>query len=67
MQRERNEQLILRWIDQWRKRRMIAKLFGGWKTYSRDAGDVRRSEDFCQQFYQRGLIMRSLRHMKLYS
>lgn len=46
---------------------MIAKLFGGWKTYSKDVGDVKRSEEFCQKFYKRGLLTRSLRHFKLYS
>ena len=45
----------------------MAKSFGGWKTFSKDANDVRKSKDFCRAFYERGLIMRSIRHMKLFS
>ena len=27
---------------------------------------MRRSDLFCRQFYERGLMMRSMRHMKLF-
>ena len=30
-------------------------------------GDEKRSVDFCQEFYLRGLLFRSIRHWKLYS
>lgn len=66
-QRDRNDVVINRWIDQWRVRRRNQKLFGFWKNYSKTKGDEKRSVDFCQDFYQRGLIFRTIRHWKLYS
>lgn len=32
-----------------------------------EASKERKCEDFCQKFYERGLIFRSMRHMKLFA
>ena len=32
-----------------------------------ESSQERKSEAFCQQFYERGLLFRSMRHMKLFS
>ena len=66
-QRDRNDVIINRWIDQWRIRRRFQKLYGFWKKYAKMKGDEKRSKDYCQEFYERGLIFRAIRHWKLYS
>jgi len=42
-------------------------MYGCWKKWSKIKGDEKRSIGFCRKFDERGLYMRSLRHMKLYS
>ena len=66
VKRERNEKLVLRWIDMWRKRRFTQKFWHAWSKYSKAEGDEKRSQMFCNEFYEKGLKMRSIRHMKLY-
>lgn len=43
MKRERNEKLVLRWIDMWRKRRFTQKFWHAWAKYSKAEGDEKRS------------------------
>lgn len=64
--RERNEKLVLRWIDIWRKRRNTFKFWSAWAKYAKEEGDEKRSQMFCRRFYEKGLLMRSIRHMKLF-
>ena len=65
--RDRNEQIILRWIDQWRNMNKMKKLFRSWKSDAQESKKTERSEQFCEAFYQRGLLFRSMRHMKLFA
>ena len=67
LQRERNEQIILRWVDQWRNINKMKKLFKYWKNDTAEISKEKRSEEFCQDFYERGLLFRSMRHMKLFA
>ena len=55
------------WIDQWRNMNKIKKLFRSWKSDTEDSVKTQRSEKFCQDFYERGLLFRSMRHMKLFA
>lgn len=57
----------MRWIDQWRNMQKMKKLFRSWKADSKDAVKEKNAEDFCQRFYERGLLNRSMRYMKIYS
>ena len=57
----------MRWIDQWRNTNKAKKLFRQWKEDTADIKKEKRSEEFCQNFYERGLLFRSLRHMKLFA
>lgn len=66
-QRDRQELIILRWIDQWRAINKVKKLFSSWKEETADIVKEKRSEEFCQKFYVRGLLFRSMRHMKLFA
>jgi hypothetical protein len=50
----------------WRKRRVAQKFYGAWAKYSKGEGDEKRSQMFCKAFYEKGLKMRSIRHMKLF-
>jgi len=65
--RDRQELIILRWIDQWRAINKVKKLFSSWKEETADIVKEKRSEEFCQKFYERGLLFRSMRHMKLFA
>ena len=38
-----------------------------WKNWAGDRAFEKKNLDFCNKFYQRGLLMRSFRHFKLYS
>lgn len=67
VQVERNEQIILRWIDQWRIRRFKAKVFEACKTYCMAKSKEHKSVKFCEDFHKKGLIMRSLRHWKIFN
>lgn len=66
-QRERNEQIICRWVDQWRNSNKAKKLFTAWKADTQEIVKEKRSEEFCEKFYERGLLFRSMRHMKLFA
>ena len=55
------------WIDQWRNINKAKKLFRYWKVDTAEIVKEKRSEEFCHQFYERGLLFRSIRHMKLYA
>eukprot|EP00354_Favella_ehrenbergii_P004252 CAMPEP_0170468948 /NCGR_PEP_ID=MMETSP0123-20130129/11942_1 /TAXON_ID=182087 /ORGANISM="Favella ehrenbergii, Strain Fehren 1" /LENGTH=147 /DNA_ID=CAMNT_0010735655 /DNA_START=434 /DNA_END=877 /DNA_ORIENTATION=- len=55
------------WIDQWRNTNKAKKLFRSWKEDTQEIKKEKRSEEFCQNFYERGLVFRSLRHMKLFA
>lgn len=66
-ERERNEQIIMRWIDQWRNINKMKKLYRYWKEQAQDTVKTKRSEEFCANFYERGLLFRSMRHMKLFA
>lgn len=57
----------MRWIDQWRKRRTLNKLCFFWRKRAGEKAKEMRSLDFCKAFYERGLVGRSYRHMKLFS
>ena len=59
--------IILRWIDQWRTRRQKSKFWYAIKTYTQAKTKEKKSVKFCEDFYERGLIMRAIRHMKLFS
>ena len=59
--------LILRQIDQWRDRTKLKRLFSFWKVEGQEGAKEKRSADFCDQFYQRGILMRSMRHWKLFA
>lgn len=64
---DRNELIILAWIDQWRVRRFKRKVFDSVKTYTLAKSKVKKSVNFCDDFYERGLLMRYLRHFKLFA
>lgn len=64
---ERNELIILRWIDQWRLRRAKGRYWNAFKIYCAAKVKEKKSVKFCQDFYERGLKMRSIRHFKLFS
>jgi len=55
------------WIDQWRNINKMKKLFRYWKVDTADIVKSKRSEEFCNNFYERGLLFRSMRHMKLFA
>lgn len=57
----------MRWIDQWRNTNKSKKIFRLWKEDTQEIKKEKRSEEFCQNFYERGLLFRSLRHMKLFA
>lgn len=57
----------MRWIDQWRNINKMKKLYRFWKEQAQDTVKTKRSEDFCANFYDRGLLFRSMRHMKLFA
>ena len=59
--------IIMRWIDQWRHTQKMKKIFRVMKEDHYERKKEERSEQFCQAFYRRGLLARSLRHMKIYS
>ena len=41
--------------------------FREWKEDTQEAVKEKRSEQFCDAFYERGLLFRSMRHMKLFA
>ena len=45
----------------------MKKLFRSWKDDAGEASKMQRSEKFCDTFYERGLLFRSMRHMKLFA
>ena len=45
----------------------MKKLYRFWKEEAGEGTKERRSEAFCKQFYERGLLFRSMRHMKLFA
>jgi hypothetical protein len=57
----------LRWIDQWRLRRKRAKILHAFKSYTQAIIEEKKCLKFCTDFYERGLIQRAIRHMKLFS
>ena len=59
--------IILRWIDQWRLRRAKGRYWNAFKVYCAAKIKEKKSVRFCEDFYQRGLIQRSMRHFKLFS
>lgn len=65
-QKERNDKLINRWIDMWRRRRFSRSVWTAWSKYARGEANEKRSEQFCQEFYEKGLRMRAIRSLKLY-
>lgn len=67
IQVDRNELLISRWVDQWRIRRQKTKVWDFWQKYSKTKSHESKNVNFCQQFYERGLVQRAYRHMKLFS
>jgi hypothetical protein len=54
-------------VDQWHRIQRAKKLFRYWKADTQDIVKEKRSEQFCEQFYERGLLFRSMRHMKLFA
>ena len=57
----------MRWIDQWRNTQKLKKLFRSWKADAQETVKENRAESFCERFYERGLLYRSMRHMKLFA
>ena len=55
-QRDRNEEIIMAWIDQWRHTNKKKKLFRSWKEDTQEIKKEKRSAQFCQNFYERGLL-----------
>jgi len=55
------------WIDQWRHTQKCKKLFRYWKEDTAEIKKEKRSAQFCQNFFERGLLYRSMRHMKLFA
>ena len=45
----------------------MKKLYRFWKEEAGEGAKERRSEAFCEKFYERGLLFRSMRHMKLFA
>ena len=43
------------------------KIYKLWKDESMEVTKEKKSEDFCQAFYERGLLFRTLRHWKLFA
>lgn len=66
-QRDRTNTIIDRWVDSWRNRNYIKKIFKIWKGDAMERANEKRSEDFCQAFYEQGLRFRAMRHMKLFA
>jgi len=52
---DRNDVLIDRWVDQWRCRMHTKKLWDFWAEYTKGKADLRKNENFCEEFYKRGL------------
>lgn len=65
--RDRTNTVIDRWVDMWRNRNYIKKIFKIWKGDAMERANEKRSEDFCQAFYEQGLRFRAMRHMKLFA
>jgi hypothetical protein len=59
--------IILRWIDQWRLRKQRTKVWDSFKKYTMAKTKEKKSVKFCEDFYERGLVQRAMRHMKLFS
>jgi len=57
----------MRWVDQWRKINLMKKLYRYWKEDTAEIVKEKNSEKFCEAFYERGLLFRSMRHMKLFA
>jgi len=66
LQRERNEKLMLRWIDIWRRQRMFFRVWKAWLRYHQQKNDERKSIEFCRKFYMKGLEFRAIRSWKLF-
>lgn len=64
---ERNEQIILQWIDQWRIRRIRKAWYRQKKEEYLALSREKKADEFCRQFHDRGLKMRTIRHFKLWS
>ena len=45
----------------------MRKLFRSWKQDTQESCKEKRSAQFCDNFYERGLLFRSIRHMKLFA
>ena len=58
--------MVHRWIDVWHKRKKAYKTWRAWAKICKEKGEKKRSEEFITKFYQKGLLMRSIRHMKLF-
>jgi len=48
---DRKNVLIDKWVDQWRCRMQKKKLWDFWAEYSKGKSDLKKNEDFCEQFY----------------
>jgi len=44
----------------------MLKVWREWAKMGKENGDERRSVKFCDEFYKKGLLMRSMRHWKLF-
>lgn len=53
---DRCEVLISRWVEQWRVRRAKAKVWDFWQKYAKTKGHENRNVNFCDEFYERGLL-----------
>lgn len=65
--RDRNEALIMNWIDKWRWKRKQPKMLKALLKDCPDKVKERHWEEYCQKFYERGMKRTAYKHMKLFA
>ena len=63
----RNEDIINNWVDQWRDNRDAKKVFLFWKRDTAKIVGKKTKVAFAEKFYQRALLLRSMRLLKLFA
>ena len=57
----------MRWIDQWRHKRRLKQYYDRVVQERREDRQVKKSQKFCEDFYEQGIKMKAFRHMKLFA
>lgn len=64
---DRYEYLIDETVENWRKRRQIKILYSFWSKWSNAKSRENRQMDYCQKFYEQGLMRRGAKAFKLFA